>query len=68
MEGSLLRVEGHSGGACGTDQDALVRLLEFCPDESKDTLTGMILLSCQPAQMVSRLGAVTAHAPRLSGP
>lgn len=31
VEGSLLRVEGHPGGARGTDQDALVRLLEFCP-------------------------------------
>lgn len=30
MEGPLLRVEGHSGGARGTDQDALVCLLEFC--------------------------------------
>lgn len=29
VEGLLLRVEGHSGGACGTDQDALVRLFEF---------------------------------------
>lgn len=31
MEGPLLGVEGHPGGARGTDQDTLVRLLEFCP-------------------------------------
>lgn len=48
VEGLLLRVEGHSGGACGTDQDALVRLFEFCPVKARPHVNHLSVPSARP--------------------
>ena len=55
MQRPLRGVEGHAGGARGTDQEALVGLPELCPEEGEGPTQRLALPSCtRPPPVPSR--------------